>query len=78
MNREAIIKRTIHAINQLPESKAVEISDFADFLIKRHEEYQLTQGIQQLASDSQTFQFLQDEEELYSMSDLKEVFNVQR
>lgn len=35
MTRQAIIERTIKAINQLPEDKEEEISDFADFVIKK-------------------------------------------
>ena len=75
MTRQAIIERTVKAINQLPEDKAAEISDFADFVSKRYEERQLTQGIQELAADSQAFDFLYNEEDLYSMADLKEVYN---
>jgi len=75
MTRQAIIERTIKAINQLPEEKAEEISDFADFVTKRYEEHLLTQGIQKLTSRSQTFGFLQNEEDLYSVDDLKEVYN---
>lgn len=75
MTRQAIIERTIKAINQLPEDKAVEISDFADFVSKRYEEHLLTQGIQQLTSDSKTFDFLTEEEDLYSIADLKEVYS---
>ena len=75
MTRQAIIERTIKAINQLPENKAEEISDFADFVSKRYEEYQLTQGIQKITSDSKAFAFLDDEENLYSPKDLKEVYN---
>jgi Cu/Ag efflux pump CusA len=75
MTRQAIIERTIKAINQLPEDKAEEISNFADFVSKRYEEYQLTQDIQKLAADSKAFAFLNDEEDLYSIADLKEVYN---
>lgn len=75
MTKQAIIERTIQAINQLPEDKAAEIVDFADFLTKRYEEYLLTQGIQKLTSNSQTFDFLHTEEDLYSLTDLKEVYN---
>ena len=75
MTRQAIIERTIKAINQLPEDKAEEISDFADFVSKRYEENLLTQGIQKLTVDSKAFDFLNDEEDLYSISDLKEVYN---
>ncbi len=75
MTKQTIIERTTHAINQLPLNKAEEIADFVDFIIKRYEEQLLTQGIQQLASESQTFDFLNEEEDLYSVSDLKEVYN---
>lgn len=78
MTRQAIIERTLRAINQLPEDKAEQISDFADFIIKRFEEQRLTEGIQQLASNGHTFDFLNNEEDLYSESDLKEVYNGQR
>ena len=75
MTRKAIIERTIKAINQLPEEKAEQISDFADFLAKRYEENLLTKGIQTIAAKSQTFDFLNNEEEIYSVADLKEIYN---
>ena len=74
MNRQLIIERTVKAINLLPEDKAEEISDFADFVYKRFEEQRLTDAILQIASQSETFEFLQDEEDLYSEADLKEVY----
>ncbi len=73
MTRQAIIERTIKAINQLLKNKAEEISDFADFVSKRYEEFQLTQGIQKLTADSKAFDFFNNEEDLYSVADLKEV-----
>lgn len=75
MTRQIIIERTLNAINQLPEGKAEEISDFADFVFKRYEEHELTNGIQKLASASRAFDFLNNEEEIYSITDLKEVYN---
>lgn len=68
MTKQAIIERTIKAINQLPEEKAEEISDFADFVAKRYEEHQLTQGIQKIVAENRSFNFLNDEEELYAFS----------
>jgi hypothetical protein len=62
-------------INQLPEDIAEEISDFADFVLKRYEGHELTNGIQKMTSESQSFEFLNNEEELYSVADLKEVYN---
>lgn len=75
LSKQAIIDRTIKAINLLPVDKAEEISDFADFVSKRYEEQQLTQGIQKLAAESQAFAFLNEEEDLYTEADLKEVYN---
>ncbi len=75
MTKEAIIERTVKAIKQLPEDKAEEISDFADFIIKRYEEHILTQGIQELTANSPAFDFLNNEEDIYSIDDLKEVYN---
>ncbi len=75
MTRQAIIEKTLKAINQLPESKAEEISDFAEFIIKKYEDQKLTTAIQQMASESKTFEFLESEEELYTVSDLKVIYN---
>ncbi len=75
MNKQLIIERILKAINQLPEDKAEEISDFADFVFKKYEEQELIKGIQKLASESTTFDFLETEEELYTVSDLQVVYN---
>ena len=75
MTKQTIIERTVKVINQLPEEKAIEISDFADFIIKRYEEQGLITGIQSVLSDSNSFEFLNKEEELYSEKDLKEIYN---
>ena len=75
MTKQAIIERTLKAIHQLPEDKAEEISDFADFIMKKFEESKLAKGIQQIVSESEVFNFLNEEEELYSVNDLKEKYN---
>lgn len=74
MTRKAIIERTVKVINQLPESKAEEISDFADFIIKKYEEDNLAQAMRQMASNAQAFTFLEKEEDLYTINDLKEKY----
>jgi hypothetical protein len=72
MTREAIIERTVQILNQLPQEKAVEISNFADFVIKKYEEQLLTENIQKIVSENETFHFLNEEESIYSVTDLKE------
>ena len=66
MERQIIIERTLKVINLLPEDKAVEIWDFADFIFKRYEEQEITKGIQKRVSEGQVFDFLNNEEEIYS------------
>lgn len=75
MTRQAIIEKTLQAINKLPEDKAEEISDFAEFVSKRYEDQMLTQGIQKMTSASESFYFLEEDEELYTVNDLKQVYN---
>ena len=75
MTKQTIIERTLKAINELPQDKAEEISDFADFVFKRYEEQELTNGIQKITSESHSFDFLNNEEEIYSIADLKKVYN---
>lgn len=75
MTKQTIIEKTVLIINQLPEDKAEEIFDFADFLMKRHEEYSLNKDIQNMLSQGNSFDFLNQEEELYSEEDIKEKYN---
>jgi hypothetical protein len=71
MTKQAIIDRTVKAIRQLPDDKAAEISDFVEFISKRYEEQQLMTGLQIAMSESQAFSFLQDDDDIYSVDDLK-------
>ncbi|MEQ6120170.1 hypothetical protein [Reichenbachiella sp. MALMAid0571] len=72
MTREVLIKKTIDNLAKLPDQKLKEVSDFAEFLLNRIENQLLTEGIQKLVSDSKTYKFLEREEDLYTVNDLKE------
>ena len=74
MTKEALIEKTVENISKLSEQKLREISDFAEFLLYKTQDRILTEGIQKLISDSKSFKFLEDEEDLYSKDDLKEVY----
>lgn len=75
MTKQIMIEQTLKVFNQLPEEKVEEISNFADFILKRYEESELLRGTQKISSDSNTFSFLNEEEELYTIADLKKVYN---
>ena len=74
MNRQVLIDNTIKKIRQLPDIKIIEVNDFADFLLGKIDDKIIQEGIQKLTSESKTFDFLKDEENLYSINDLKEKY----
>ncbi len=72
MSRQQLIEQVLQTISQLPEDKVTEVIDFASYILKKHEEATLQKGIEQLVETSATFSFLHDEEDLYTVEDLKE------
>lgn len=72
MNRNQLIKDTLEKIERLPDFEIEEVNDFAGFLLSRFDDKILVEGIQKLISDSKTFEYLNNEENLYSVNDIKE------
>jgi hypothetical protein len=75
MTKQIIIEQTLKVFNQLPEDKVEEISNFADFILKRYEESELLRGIKKITSEGHSFNFLNEEADLYTIADLKKVYN---
>ena len=71
MTRSAVIENTISTLSKLPVDKVEEVADFADFVLKKHEDLLLQNGIAKLVAESEAFAFLADEEDLYTRGDLK-------
>jgi hypothetical protein len=74
MNRQILIESTIEKISQLPDLKIKEVNDFADFLLTKIDDNIIQEGIQSLISDSKSFAYLKEEEDLYTVDDLKESY----
>lgn len=75
MNRNQLIKDTLEKIEKLPDFEIGEVNDFAGFLLSCLDDKMLVEGIQQLSSDSKTFEYLNNEEDnLYSVNDIKEKY----
>jgi hypothetical protein len=68
---QSIIDKTAEILSKLPIEKAEEISDFALFVLNRYEEDSLKTGIKKLVEESKSFDFLNNEEDIYSLSDIK-------
>ncbi len=74
MTREILINRTVETLQRLPEDRINEVADFAEFILKKYDEQILRKGIEKLVSESKAFAFLKDEEDLYTVDDLKEKY----
>ena len=74
MNRDILINRTINKITLLPDWRLEEISDYVDFLLKLNNDKEITNDIMKLISSSKSFNFLNNEEDVYDESDLIEKF----
>ena len=71
MDKNILVQKTINNIQKLPESKINEVNDFVEFLLNKVEDQLITEGIQEIASTSKSFEFLNNEPDLYSVNDLK-------
>ncbi len=74
MTKESLINKTLTALSKLPQEKVNEIADFTDYISKKYEEEILQKGIQKLVSESKTFSYLENEENIYTVNDLKEQY----
>jgi hypothetical protein len=74
MPKETLINKTLKTLSRLPQHKVRDVSDFADYLLKKYEEDIIQRGIEKLVSKSATYDLLKDEEDLYSVEDLKEKY----
>jgi hypothetical protein len=72
MTKEAIIQKTMEVLQALPADKIEEVSDFADYILKKYDDRLLQQGMQALIEQSDTFNFVEEEQEIYTVKDLKE------
>ncbi len=71
MTNAQLVNKTILNIQKLPLNKVQEVNDFVEFLLNKIDDQIITEGIKSLVQDSKTFQFLEDEPDLYSVNDLK-------
>ncbi|MCU4175097.1 hypothetical protein [Carboxylicivirga sp. N1Y90] len=74
MNKQALIENTIQTLNQLPAEKVDEVRDFAEYLLSKLDDSIISEGVQLLSSSSSAFNYLNDEEDLYTVNDLKEKY----
>jgi hypothetical protein len=74
MARETILKNTVEKMGHLSEDKLKEVDKFVENLLRKTDDKLLTEGIQRLTSDSKSFEYLKNEEDIYTVNDLKEKY----
>ena len=74
MPKKTLINRTLTTLSKLPPDKVKEVSDFADYILKKYDEEILQRGIEKLVGESEAFAFLKQEEDIYTVEDLKEKY----
>ncbi len=72
MTKQEVIKKTLVVLDKLPLEKIQEVNDFADFILKKLENETIQLGIQKLVEKGKTYEFLKEEEDIYTVEDLKE------
>jgi hypothetical protein len=72
MTKQFILNQAILSISQLPVEKIREVADYAEYLLKKHEDKIILKGIEQMINQSNAYEFLHDEEDIYTVADLKE------
>lgn len=74
MNKDVVLKQTITNLSKLSDRRLKQVSDFVEFLLQKKEDRELLNDIQNNATESETFDFLKEDEELYNDDDLSEKF----
>ncbi len=75
MNREALIQYSVKSLRRLPKKRVNEVVDFIDFISDKYkDELLLQKNIHKMVEQSDSFSFLEDEEDLYTIEDLKEKY----
>ena len=71
MKRQILFDKTVDKLNKLSKQQLQEVNDFAEFLLCKIDDDITLKNIQELSSQSNTFDFLNEDEEIYDEDDLK-------
>ncbi len=72
MTKKDVISKTLLVLDKLPLEKVQEVNDFADLILKKLEDETLNLGIRKLVEKGKPYEFLKEEEDIYTVEDLKE------
>ena len=71
MSKRELVDKTTRLLEKLPVEQLARVADFAELLLNKQESEIMRRGVHQLNEQSGSFGFLEEEEDLYSVDDLK-------
>lgn len=71
MNKEELLENVLEHCRKLPESQIAQLLDYAEFLAQKNENAALLKEISSLVEQSSSFDFLNEEPEIYTVNDVK-------
>ncbi len=74
MTKESLIQNTLETIQKLPQSKILEVSDYADYILKKYDDEMLQNGIEKIVGESNTFNEIVEDDVIYTVNDIKELY----
>ena len=74
MERDVLMRKTVRNIERLSTGRIQEVNNFVEFMLRKSNNALIIEDLQQLSSESHTYDFLSNEPELYSVNDLKVKF----
>ncbi|MFA7493549.1 MAG: hypothetical protein WCZ43_08545 [Proteiniphilum sp.] len=74
MTREAIIQKAVSSLSKLSQSKVEEVIDFVELLLQKQENDEIQKIIYNVVDNQDTFNFLREEDDIYHLSDAKELY----
>ncbi len=72
MSKREILDQTVQKLERLPLDRLTEVANFTDFLLQKLEGQLLSRALTTLNTESAAFDFLKDDDDLYSIADLKD------
>ncbi len=71
MSKETLIAEATESLKKLPESRVILVRDYIDFLLQKSEDEISNKNVHRLNALSAVFDYLEAEEDLYTLEDLK-------
>ena len=71
MSKDFLLKKAANYLDNFSEDTLQEVINFEEYLLYKQEEIDINEGIKRLNMQSESLKFLNEEEDLYTLEDVK-------